>query len=59
MYDDVWTVEQARQAIAEGHRLYTLSSAGGYAEVELSDAGIQAKSDHSPGDKLDDLPTCG
>lgn len=59
MYDDIWTVEQARQAIEAGHRLYTLSSGGGYAEVELTVDGIQARSDHSPGDKLDDLPTCG
>jgi hypothetical protein len=59
MYDDIWTVEQARQAIADGHRLYTLSPAGGYAEVQLSDDGIEAKSDHSAGDKLDELPPCG
>ena len=59
MYDDIWTVEQAREAIEEGHRLYTLSPAGGYAQVELTADGIQATSDHSPGDKLDDLPTCG
>lgn len=59
MYDDVWTVEQARAAIEEGHRLYTLSPSGGYAEVELTDDGIQAMSDHSPGDTLDDLPACG
>jgi hypothetical protein len=59
MYDDVWTVEQARAAIQEGNRLYTLSASGGYAEVELTVDGIQATSDHSAGDKLDDLPTCG
>lgn len=59
MYDDTWSVAQAREAIEEGHRLYTLSSSGGYAEVELTEDGIQATSDHSPGDQLDALPTCG
>jgi hypothetical protein len=59
MYDDIWTVEQARDAIAAGHRLYTLSSAGGYAEIQPTDDSIQARSDHSVGDRLDDLPTCG
>ena len=59
MYDEVWTVEQARAAIQEGNRLYTLSSSGGYAEVELTADGIAARSDHSAGDQLDDLPVCG
>lgn len=59
MYDEVWTVEQARNAIEEGHRLYTLSPTGGYAEVELTVDGIQARSEHSAGDTLDGLPTCG
>jgi len=59
MYDEVWSVDQARAAIREGNRLYTLSSSGGYAEVELTDDGIQARSDHSAGDMLDDLPACG
>lgn len=59
MYDDVWTVEQARAAIEEGHRLYTLSSSGGYARVELTDDGIRATSDHNDADTLDDLPPCG
>jgi len=59
MYDEVWSVDQARAAIREGNRLYTLSASGGYAEVELTDDGIQARSDHSAGDTLDDLPACG
>jgi hypothetical protein len=59
MYDDVWTVAQARAAIAEGHRLYALSPSGGYAEVELTIDGIRATLDHSAGDMLDDLPACG
>jgi hypothetical protein len=59
MYDVIWTVEQARVAIEEGHRLYTLSPEGGYAEVELTADGVVATSDHSGGDTLDDLPPCG
>ena len=58
MYDDLWTVEQARAAIEEGHRLYALSASGGYAEVELTTDGIRATLDHSAGDMLDDLPAC-
>jgi hypothetical protein len=59
MYDDIWTIEQARHAIAQGHRLYTLSSSGGYGEVEPRGEGIRARSDHRTGDQLDDLPPCG
>jgi hypothetical protein len=59
MYDDVWTVEQARAAIEQGHRLYTLSPGGGYARVELTEEGIRASSDHNGRDTLDELPTCG
>jgi hypothetical protein len=59
MYDDLWTVEQARAAIEEGHRLYALSASGGYAEVELTTDGIRATLDHSADDMLDDLPACG
>jgi hypothetical protein len=59
MYDDVWTVEQARAAIEDGHRLYTLSPSGGYARVDLTEDGIRASSGHGDGDTLDDLPACG
>jgi hypothetical protein len=59
MYDDIWTVEQARHAIEQGHRLYTLSPSGGYAQVELSEESLRARSDHSTGDQLDELPVCG
>ena len=48
MYDDLWTLEQARHAIEQGHRLYAVSSSTGV-EVEIKDV------DHD----LDDLPTCG
>jgi hypothetical protein len=59
MYDAIWTVEQAREAIEQGNRLYTLSPAGGYAQVELCDDGIRANPDHRNGNTLDDLPPCG
>ena len=59
MYDDIWTVEQARDAIQQGHRLYILSSVGGYAQVELDEDGIRAKPDHSTGNPLEELPPCG
>lgn len=58
MYDDIWTVEQAREAIEQGHRLYTLGPADGYATVERSGDGIRARSEHGEGDQLDDLPPC-
>ena len=46
MYDDLWTLEQARQAIEQGHRLYTVSpETGAPAEFDESD--------------LDGLPPCG
>jgi hypothetical protein len=58
MYDDLWTLEQARQAIQQGHRLYAVSpSTGVEVELELRGEGIGT----SPGASvdLDDLPTCG
>lgn len=59
MYDDVWTVEQARAAIESGHRLYTLSPSGCYAKVERTELGIRAIPDHDGGDMIDELPVCG
>ena len=58
LYDDIWTVEQAREAMEQGHRLYTLSPSGGYGEIELSGDRIRARSDHEDGNQLDDLPAC-
>jgi hypothetical protein len=49
MYDDLWTIEQARKAIAEGHRLYVVSPTNG-ARTEL---------DLESYDELEDLPPCG
>jgi hypothetical protein len=59
MYDEIWTVDQARAAIEQGSRLYTLNASGGYGEVELSEDGIRAGSDHGADDELADLPPCG
>jgi hypothetical protein len=58
MYDDIWTVEQAREAIEQGHRLYTLGPEDAYAPVELSGEGIRAASGDSGDDRLVDLPSC-
>jgi hypothetical protein len=60
MYDDLWTVGQAREAIEQGHRLYTVSpSTGAEAELEVSADGIRTKPDQATDNKLDDLPACG
>ena len=60
MYDDLWTLEEARQAIQQGHRLYAVSpSTGVEVEVELHGEGIRLKPGESAGHDLDDLPTCG
>lgn len=60
MYDDVWTIEQARHAIARGHRLYTVSpTTGAEAELEPFGDGIRTKPDQSTDNTLDDLPSRG
>lgn len=60
MYDDVWTIEQARHAILKGHRLYTVSpSTGAQADIELHGDGIRTKPDQSTDNTLDDLPVRG
>lgn len=49
MYDDLWTIEQAREAVGQGHRLYIVSpSSGERTELDLESY-----------DELDELPTCG
>ena len=49
MYDDLWTIEQAREAIEQGHQLYVVSPASGdRTELDLESY-----------DELEDLPTCG
>jgi hypothetical protein len=60
MYDDVWTIEQARHAIERGHRLYVVSpSTGAQAELELYGDGIRTKPEQSTDNTLDDLPRRG
>jgi hypothetical protein len=60
MYDDVWTIEQARHAIDKGHRLYTVSaSTGDQAELEVYGDGIRTKPEQSSDNTLDDLPRRG
>jgi hypothetical protein len=49
MYDDLWTIEQAREAVEQGHRLYIVSpTSGDRTELDLENY-----------DDLEDLPTCG
>jgi len=59
MYDDIWTIEQARGAIENGDRLYALGPGGGFAQIELSEDGIRARPDNGGDNTLDDLPACG
>ena len=60
MYDDVWSIPEARQTIERGHRLYTVSpSTGDRAELEAYGDGIRIKPGEVAGHGLDDLPTCG
>jgi hypothetical protein len=60
MYDDLWTVAQAREAIEHGHRLYTVSPTTGVKiDLELHGEGIRAKPGGGDGNTLDDLPPCG
>lgn len=48
MYDELWTLEQARAAIEEGHRLYVVDPSGDRTELDLESY-----------DELEDLPACG
>jgi hypothetical protein len=48
MYDGRWTLEQARHAIEEGHRLYVVNPVTGeQSDLELADSST-----------LEDLPDC-
>jgi hypothetical protein len=49
MYDDLWTIEQAREAIEQGNRLYIVSPASG----DRTDVSLDSWDD------LEDLPACG
>jgi hypothetical protein len=60
MYDDLWTVAQARQAIEDGHRLYTVDpETGRQADLELSGEGLGTNPGAGDGNSLDELPPCG
>lgn len=60
MYDDLWSVAQARQAIEQGHRLYTVNPATGeQADLELNGEGIHTSPDQESEYTLEDLPPCG
>jgi hypothetical protein len=60
MYDDRWTLEQARRMIERGDRLYAVNpSTGDETNLELYDYAIRTKPDESLGYELDDLPDCG
>jgi hypothetical protein len=60
MYDDLWTLEEARQAIQQGVRLYAVSpSTGAEVELELDGEGIRLAPGENTDLDLDDLPTCG
>ena len=49
MYDDLWTIEQAREAIEQGDRLYVVSP----------ESGKRTELDLQSWDDLEDLPSCG
>jgi hypothetical protein len=60
MYDDIWTLDEARDAIQQGHRLYAVSpSTGVEVELEPHGEGIRARPGENADFDLDDLPTCG
>lgn len=60
MYDDVWTIEQARHAIEKGHRLYIVSpSTGAEADLEPHGDGIRTKPGQGTDNTLYDLPVRG
>ena len=60
MYDDLWTLEEARHAIEQGHRLYAISpSTGVEIEIELQGEDLRARPGESVDHDLDDLPSCG
>jgi hypothetical protein len=59
-HDDLWTLDEARRAIQQGHRLFTVSpSTGVEVEVELHEESIRTSSGESVDHDLDDLPNCG
>lgn len=60
MYDDLWSVAQARDAMREGHRLYTVNpTTGKEADLELHGEGIRTRPGQEVDHSLEDLPPCG
>jgi hypothetical protein len=58
-YDDIWTVEAARYAIEQHHRLYTVDpDTGKEADIELYEDTIRTNPDQSTANNLDSLPPC-
>ena len=59
VYDGTWTVDEARRAIEQGHRLYTMSSTTGVqADLELRDGHLYTKPSLSSDTDLYALPDC-
>lgn len=58
-HDSLLTLDEARHAIRQGHRLYAVSpSTGVEVELELHGEGIRTGPGESADLDLDDLPTC-
>ena len=58
-YRGTWTITEAGQAIADGHRVYIVNpGSGATAELELSEGHIRTKPTHAGRAALADLPAC-
>ena len=59
VYDGTWTVTEARAAMFEGHRLYTVDpSTGAEVDLEFADGRIRTRPGQASGATLEDLPDC-
>lgn len=58
IYDGIWTIEQARQAIFRGYRLYTVGRTGGEADLEYAEGRIRTKPSQRAHAVFEDLPDC-
>lgn len=58
IYDGTWTIEEARQALYRGNRLYTVSPAGDKADLEYTNGRIRTKPHQTTDATLEDLPDC-
>ena len=60
MYDDLWTMQQAREALEQGNVLYVVDpSTGDRSELELHNGRIHLGAADGGDRTLDDLPPCG